>query len=161
MRTRWVFVTVMALTFAGCSSDDGSSTLSTTGDQQQGFPPSEAKAAIASWRSKLVGETISYTADYNCGICAVNGTYAITERDGLVLSIRPIKADKPLHDPPTLTSVLETAAHATGYAYVTESTLTSISLSLDPKKDWIDDEFAYAVRDVTVLSATAHVVIGG
>jgi hypothetical protein len=122
----------------------------------------EIDPLIDDWASRIAGRTITYRATYSC-FCDAAGTWIITERDGDVLEATylddPERADLPT--PLTFSDALRFAATANGFARVTASSPTSISMQVDAEKDAIDDEYDYAARDITFVDPAPLEVTDG
>jgi len=133
------------------------STTSTSVPTVAGIDP-----LLGEWATRIAGRTITYTATYSC-FCDATGTWVITERDGEVLEATyvddPLRADLPT--PLLFSDALRFAATANGFARVSASSPTSLSMQVDVEKDAIDDEYDYAARDITFLDVTPLEVASG
>ncbi len=106
---------------------------------------------IGEWSSRIAGKTITYTATISCGICEAYGRWQITERDGTLLSASFLDTDRPTpqSQPFLFSDALRFASTADGFVTVLQSTPTRLSISVDPEKNAIDDEYSYDATDIT------------
>jgi hypothetical protein len=107
---------------------------------------------IDQWRSRIAGHTITYTATISCGICEAYGRWQITERDGALLSAAFLDTDRPTpqSQPFLFSNALRFASSADGSVTVLQSSPTRLSISVDPEKNAIDDEYSYDAQDITI-----------
>lgn len=140
-----------------------STTSTTVGATSTSAPTvADIDPLIGEWATRIAGRTITYTATYSC-FCDATGTWVITELDGEVLAATyvddPLRADLPT--PLLFSEALRFAATANGFARVSASSSTSVSMQVDVEKDAIDDEYDYTARDITFLDITPLEVANG
>ncbi len=113
------------------------------------------EVAIAQkWLERLATETASYSADFQCGICAIGGLFSITEQHGAMRRFTYTGTGaQPDGEPWTLTKALSDALASGGNSSVTEVGDSGLIVHVDMDPFPEDDaEYTYRADQIRIIA---------
>ena len=172
--SRLVLVVVSAI-LVGCTSSAGHSgaTVSTTvtrtelGPTTAAGPPVTLPSAthapvddrppavdqlLEEWQRKIDGKTLTYEAEFSCGVCTIGGKWRVSERNGAVIDATYLTEHsiETGLQPITLTAALAAARAATGVVSIANSTPAALHFIYDSNPTATDDEVDYTATDIVI-----------